>query len=129
MANRAKYENPRGFHLWLVFDPLDANAAFVLCGRRWTAGDREFGLSCYYADLASRFDLVVPRQYTFDSRKGIEVVTEMLSDLQRTLREILAKVTLDDLVKCEERQFTARHGAELAFGPGYRSKVKISEFT
>lgn len=129
-ATRAVYKNPRGFYLWFGFDPLDAGAAYVTCGRRWTANGRDFGLSCKYSSLANRFGFDVPERYPIRSDDGLRSVsTEILTVLQQTLPVILAKVTLDDVIKCEEGPFTARRRAEGALGADYLRIAEISEFS
>lgn len=129
-GSSAFYRSERGLSLWVIFDPVDSDCAWIYCGREWTPKGWAMFLSNNYSMLAQRFGLDVPLSYLMDRGEPLDVFAErLLTDLQRSLPIVVSKVSIDDLVAIENEE---PHGAAVnvirSLGPNYADSVEISDF-
>lgn len=128
-ATSALYRSSRGLSLQVGFEPGDSNSAAIYCGREWSAQQELQFLSNYYAVLARRLGLHAPMFYKLGEQyQDAITMKSMLTDLQRTLPDIVARVTLQDLLCIEREEFGAERKAGWRFGPEYLKHVEVSNF-
>ena len=125
----AHYVCSRGLRLCVGFEN-DSRNALVFFGRLWSLSQgRGAYFSNYYAILARRFGIDTPISYPLswgDQRAG-EIAT-ILTELKRSLPEVMKRVTLDDLIQVEREQFGAETLARAQFGTGFDRSVRVSSF-
>lgn len=125
----ALYRSSRGLFLQVGFEPGDSNTATIYCGRAWSAQQELQFLSNCYAVLARRLGLHAPMFYKLgEQHQDAITMKSMLTDLQRTLPDIVARVTLEDLLCIEREEFGAERKAKGHFGPEYLQHVEISHY-
>ncbi len=108
----ARYRSPQGLYLGASFDPIDGASAGLSCGRRWqyaselpSVPDHD-RLSNYYWVLAETFGFDLPRYYELSpGDESIRAIETMLDDLKATLPTVLERVTLEDLMEAENKQY------------------------
>lgn len=129
-ASSALYRSSRALSLLVGFEPGDSNTATIYCGREWSAQQELQFLSNCYAVLARRLSLHTPMFYKLgEPRQYAITMRSMLTDLQRTLPDIVARVTLEDLLCIEREEFGAERKAKGYFGPEYLQHVEISHYS
>ena len=125
----ADYQCSRGLWLSVGFEN-DSGNALVFFGRLWSLGQgRGAYFSNYYAILARRFGIDTPVYYplSWGEQRAREICT-ILTDLKRTLPEVMKRVTLDDLVQVEREAFGAETIARLQFGADFDRLFQVSRF-
>lgn len=124
----ADYECSRGLWLSVGFEN-DSGSALVFFGRRWSLGQGHARLSNYYAILASRFGIETPVSYplSWDEQRASELAA-ILTDLKRTLPEVMKRVTLNDLIQVERETFGAETLARAHFGTDFDRLCQVSSF-
>jgi hypothetical protein len=130
-GSSAFYRSKRGLSLWVIFDPVDSDCAWINCGREWTPKGWAMLLSNNYSILAQRFGLDVPLSYLMDRGEPLDILAErILSDLKRSLPIVVSKVSMDDLVAIEnEEPAGAAVNVIRSFGANYAASVDISDFS
>jgi hypothetical protein len=124
----ADYQCSCGLWLSVGFEN-DSGSALVFFGRRWFLGQGDARVSNHLAILARRFGIDTPISYPLswgDQRAG-EIAT-ILTELKRSLPEVMKRVTLDDLIQVEREQFGAETLARAQFGTGFDRSVRVSSF-
>lgn len=124
----ADYQCSRGLWLSVGFEN-DSGSALVFFGRRWSPGQGHARVSNYLAILARRLGIDTPVSYplSWGDRRAGEIAT-ILTDLKRTLPEVMKRVTLDDLIQVEREQFGAETLARAQFGKDFDRSVEVSTF-
>jgi hypothetical protein len=124
----AEYECAGGLHLSVGFEN-DSGYALVFFGRLWTFGEGVARLSNYYATLAKRFAIDTPLGYplSWGPQRSAEIAA-IISDLRRTLPEVMARVTLEDLIHVEREQFGAEAIGRAHFGGSSDGSFTVSKF-
>lgn len=101
----------------------------VFFGRRWSLGQGYARVSNYYAILARRLGIDTRLSYPLSwADQRAEELAAILTDLKRTLPEVMMRVTLDDLIQVEREEFGAETLARAKFGADFERSVQVSHF-
>ncbi len=114
----ADYECPRRLRLSVGFEN-DSGNALVFFGRLWLLQQGHTCLSNHYAMIARRFGINTPMSYPLScGQQRTGQIAAILTDLKRTLPEVMKRVTLDDLIHVEREKFGAESiaGSQLEVG-------------
>jgi hypothetical protein len=115
----ADYECSRGLRLSVGFSN-DSGTGAAFFGRFWSLGEAGGYFSNYFAILARRYGIDTPLSYplSWGERRASEIAA-ILTDLKRTLPEVMKRVTLDDLIQLERETFGAQTIARAQFGEDF----------
>lgn len=113
-----------GIYLRVSFTPAYEMSAGILFGRRWSRGKWEY-YSNRYCAFASRLNLSTPCSYSMRKMDRDELMATMSNDLERTLPEVVRRVTVADVLALESAQYGAEDLAKLQFGERFREKVSV----
>jgi hypothetical protein len=130
-GSSACYRSNRGLSLWVIFDHVDSDHAWIDCGREWAPKGAASFLSNGYSRLAQRFGLDVPLTYPMDRREPLDVLAKkILNDLKRSLPIVASKVAMSDLLAIEnEEPRGAAVNVTRGYGADYTATVHISDFS
>ena len=128
LESSALYGSESGLHVSVGFSPIDSKSATIMFGRQWEWEGFARGLSNYLFAFARKYSLDLPQTYPL-VKDAVEVrATNQLivSDLQRTLPPILARLVLADLWQIEFERYGRARMARRRFGDGYLEHVTMS---
>ncbi len=125
----ALYCCTRGFFVSVGFSPMDARAAAVSFGRKWSWDGGARGLSNYLFVFARKYWLELPQSYPLvKGATGVRAANQcILEDLQRTVPQILSRLTLADLEAIELEQFGMAWSSKNQYGEDYLAHVTMSD--
>lgn len=127
-SSSADYERACGLGLSVGFEN-DSRSAVVFFGRRWSLAGGYAYWSNYYATVAQIFGIDTPIVYPLSwGDKRADEIAAILTDLKRTLPEVIKRVTLEDLIHVERETFGAETIARMQLGEDFRRLVQVSSF-
>jgi hypothetical protein len=124
----ADYQCSRGLWLSVGFEN-DSGSAVVCFGRLWSLGNAGGYFSNYYAILARKYGIDTPVSYSLSwGEERANQIATILTDLKRTLPQVIKRVTLEDLIHVEREPFGAETIARAQFGAEFERLFQVSNF-